>query len=521
MRRQLGFPLSTSYLLHPRCQTAVRLSSQRNRQTVRYSHNGPAQPSDSTLVSTGRTSAPSSPGSTRPYATFKVAMPLAEAPEPQKPPSLSILPLTTVLRSLFVTTVSSSPILFGPSLAFLSVLANSESPLLSPDQNPVLKFFLGQTLYAQFCAGETPEEVKGNVSELKKLGFSGVILGYAREYVMDDKEINSLSQGDPAKDEDTAKTAVDIASWKKGTLATVDLADDGDFVALKFTGAGKGTVQRLLHRLSPSPALQEAMVEICERSKARNVRLLIDAEQQAVQPAIDDWALEFQRRYNKGLGQRAVVYGTYQGYLRSTPATLSRHIAISDAEGFVLGVKLVRGAYLGTESRHIVWDTKQDTDKTYDAIAESLIRRQYGEVLQPHRSSADSDYHRPFPKVDLVLASHNRVSVERARKIQEDEQLRNTGARQINMAYGQLQGMADNISCELVQMGKLARDQQAEGVLVEMEPPKAYKYLVWGTVGECTRYLLRRAQENRDAASRTEDTRKAMAQELRRRLMGG
>jgi len=81
------------------------------------------------------------------------------------------------------------------------------------------------------------------------------------------------------------------------------------------------------------------------------------------------------------------------------------------------------------------------------------------------------------------------------------------------MAYGQLMGMADEISCELLQAGKQAGEK---GDAIDV--PKAYKYLVWGTVGECTKYLLRRAQENRDAVSRTRDGRSAMGKELRRRL---
>lgn len=357
MRRQLGFQIGPSYLLfHPRCRTTVRFPTPWNQQFVRYPHKGPIQPSDSPTVNAGG----KPPKSTRPYATYKVAIPFGEPPTALPP--LSILPLTTILRSLFVTTVSSSPLLFTPSLALLSALANSESPLLSPDQNPILKLILRQTLYSQFCAGETPAEVKVNVNELKKLGFSGVILGYARECVMNEQEISSLAQASNAKAEDTTKSLDDISAWKEGTLATVNIADGGDFVAMKFTGAGKEVVQRLVRKLPPSSAFEDAMTEICKRSKARNVSLLIDAEQQAVQPAIDDWALEFQRRYNKGPDQRAVVYGTYQAYLRSTPATLSRHMAIAEAEGFVLGVKLVRGAYLGTEPRHVIWDTKQDTD---------------------------------------------------------------------------------------------------------------------------------------------------------------
>ena len=47
----------------------------------------------------------------------------------------------------------------------------------------------------------------------------------------------------------------------------------------------------------------------------------------------------------------------------------------------------------------------------------------------------------------------------------------------------------------------------------------AYKYLVWGTTGECMKYLLRRAQENKDAVSRTREGRDEMAKEAGRRVM--
>ncbi|OJD20306.1 hypothetical protein ACJ73_08359 [Blastomyces percursus] len=520
MRRQAAFKTASSCFVYPRHQTAIRPPALLYQQRVRYSHHGPAQQSEPSLPTTGGPSA--APGSTRPYATLNSSIPFTNAPTS---PPLSILPLSTIMRSLLVTTISSSPLLFSPSLAFLSVVANPKSTFLNPDRNPVLKLIMEQTLYAQFCAGETPAQVKVNIQKLKELGYSGVILGYAREIVMNESEIRALDNvSDEAGEAESKPQAIaDITAWKEGTLATVDLADDGDFVALKFTGAGKGSVQQLLRRSAPSPALKEAIIEICERAKVRNVKLLIDAEQQAVQPAIDDWTVEFQRMYNKGPDQRAVVYGTYQAYLRSTPATLARHLAIAEAEGFVLGVKLVRGAYLGTEPRHLIWDTKVGTDNTYDGIAESLIKREYGDVLKPHSPSSPSPSTSrtpPFPKVNLVLASHNRVSVERARKLR-NQQLRTTGSHQIELAYGQLSGMADDISCELVQAAKAAREQQAEGVMVEVEAPKAYKYLVWGTVSECARYLVRRAQENREAASRTEDTRKAMAKELRRRLVGG
>ena len=75
-------------------------------------------------------------------------------------------------------------------------------------------------------------------------------------------------------------------------------------------------------------------------------------------------------------------------------------------------------------------------------------------------------------------------------------------------------GMADNVSCDLV---KAARDGTERGAS-DVDIPAAYKYLVWGKMGECMKYLLRRAQENKDAVSRTVDARKALGKELGRRL---
>ena len=84
---------------------------------------------------------------------------------------LSVLPVNMILRSLFTTTISSSPILLNPSLRIMTMLAHSGNPLLNPDRNPLLKFFLKKSFYAQFCAGENGSEVSVTVAKLKKIGF--------------------------------------------------------------------------------------------------------------------------------------------------------------------------------------------------------------------------------------------------------------------------------------------------------------------------------------------------------------
>ncbi|EFW17135.1 proline dehydrogenase [Coccidioides posadasii str. Silveira] len=510
--RPVAFTYRHGWSRYTKIQSTGRTFQLQLLNHVRYVHQGQRQQSDLSSTS-GPTSGRFSSGLPRtiapPKSIFSVASPPALTLTPSPSP-LSILPLSAVLRSLLITTVSSSPSLLAPAIGVMSLIANSKSSILNPDQNFALKYVMANTIYAQFCAGETPAEVRQCVRQIKHLGYSGVILGYAREIVMDEREAFAMGQNAGIQIGTAQKLQEDIFAWRDGTIATVDLAGEGSFVAVKFTGAGRKAVQQLVRGERPCPDLEQAIAAICDRARDRGVRLLIDAEQQAVQPTIDEWTIEYARRYNNAPSRQALIYGTYQAYLRSTPSTLAKHSAIAQSQGFVLGVKLVRGAYLGTEPRHLIWDTKEKTDEAYDSLAESVMRRQYGELLVKPPNGPGS-----FPEVNLVLASHNRASIQRALNIRE-EQIRR-GEDQIEMSYGQLYGMADDISCELVQQRTQAQDLNGG----KLEIPKPYKALIWGTVGECTKYLLRRGEENRDAALRTGDTRRAMVKELKRRLLGG
>ncbi|KAK4444144.1 FAD-linked oxidoreductase-like protein [Podospora aff. communis PSN243] len=413
---------------------------------------------------------------------------------------LAVLPLTSVLRTLMTTTVSSSKFLLPPSLAIMSVLANSHSPALNPDRNPLLRFILKKTFYTQFCAGENAAEVRHTIASLKKIGFSGVILGYAKEVVLTDAQTRDLTSNGIHSAAAQECITTEIKAWADGTMATVSLASPGDFVALKFTGAGRQALYALSQRLPPSEALASAIDHTCQLAASRGVRLLFDAEQQAVQAGIDDWTLEYMRRFNTP--EKAIVYGTYQAYLKATPQTLTKHLLAARDGNFTLGVKLVRGAYLGSDPRHLIHDTKSDTDACYDGIAEALLRKEWMAPLQlPTNANT-----RGFPNVNMVLASHNRDSVLKARSLIDG------GNNKTEVAFAQLQGMADEVSCELV----AGREQDGRGE----KKLNAYKYLVWGSTGECMKYLLRRAQENRDAVQRTRSGRDAMRAEVVRRVKG-
>ena len=247
---------------------------------------------------------------------------------------------------------------------------------------------------------------------------------------------------------------------------------------------------------TPPQQLLEALDEICSLAVSRNVRLLIDAEQIAVQPGIDDLGLTYMRRYNRATPGRATVYSTYQTYLKNAPQVLKSHIDIAQREGFTLGVKLVRGAYLATEARELIHDTKADTDQCFDGLAASLLTRQWTAVLPGSGA---------FPDVSLIVATHNADSVEKARKLVE------TGQSQTAVAFAQLQGMADEVSFGLL---SAQSDNTAVTAL------GTYKYFAWGSTSDCIKYLMRRAEENRDAIQRTRHSRDAMWSELTRRVRG-
>ncbi|MCJ1248839.1 proline dehydrogenase [Trapelia coarctata] len=392
-------------------------------------------------------------------------------------------------------------------MQILSILARSKSALLSPDRNPLLRYVLKKTFYAQFCAGETAVEVKQVVKGIKSIGFSGVILGHAREVVLKKGEI----VGNEASSSESSKADVD--RWRQGTLDTLKMIEEGDEVALKFTGAGRQALHALQESLPPSKFLEEAIVEICELAKARQVRLLFDAEQHSLQAGIDAWTLDFQERYNQDTPGQALVYGTYQAYKCSTPTILAGHLSTALDKGFTLGVKLVRGAYLGSDPRHLFWSQKEETDEAYDDLAEALMRRTYSNLLRPVKGKENSG----FPQVSLVLATHNLDTVMKAIDIRKAQLEK--GEDRVPLTYAQLQGMADNVSCELVHAGKLDQALHASQPQ-SVEAPQVYKYLVWGTVGECLTYLLRRAQENKDTVTRTEESRLALRSEVGRRVFG-
>lgn len=238
----------------------------------------------------------------------------------------------------------------------------------------------------------------------------------------------------------------------------------------------------------------EALDEIGTKCKERNVRILVDAESQHFQWGILRVTLDLMRKFNRD--GYACVYNTYQAYLKSTSDTLAKHLAAAQQEGFTLGLKLVRGAYIASDERSLIHDTKENTDNAYNAIAQGALKQSIG----------DFGTKTPFPSVNLFLASHNRESVVNAHQLHKQRVA--AGLPTVPVGFAQLHGMSDEVSFSLLQL------KGSDGT------PEVYKCSTWGRMSECLAYLLRRAIENRDAVLRTSDEYNALKAECRRRLRG-
>jgi hypothetical protein len=196
------------------------------------------------------------------------------------------------------------------------------------------------------------------------------------------------------------------------------------------------------------------------------------------------------------------MYTTYQCYLKAIPDRLAQHLEMASKEGYIAGIKLVRGAYLFSEPRELIFEGKEGTDACYDACADAVLRRQWTDRVAPSQPST------PFPDTNIVLATHNLPTITKAQRIREQQLLSSPPESLPRLSYIQLLGMADEISQALVQNPGMKADVQG----------RVIKCMTWGTTTQCLNFLLRRASENKEAALRVDGTKRAMGAELWRRM---
>lgn len=319
------------------------------------------------------------------------------------------------------------------------------------------KGLIKSTIFKQFVGGENIADCNKTIEQLGKYNI-GTILDYSVE----------------GKESET-----DFDNCCKETIETIHRAKNDKnipFSVFKVTGLArfalleKVTAKQNLNSEESAEyeRVRERVRKICEEAYTNKQPLFIDAEESWIQQAIDDLANENMARYNKN---EAIVYNTFQLYRKDRLAYLKTSLEMGKANGYHVGAKLVRGAYMEKERARAaemnypspIQDTKANSDKDYDLAVEFCVEN--------------------IDRMGLCAGTHNEKSslllVDLMKK-------KNIVANDKRIFFSQLLGMSDHISYNLSQNGY-----------------NVAKYVPYGPVKEVLPYLIRRAQENTSVKGQT------------------
>ena len=136
---------------------------------------------------------------------------------------------------------------------------------------------------------------------------------------------------------------------------------------------------------------------ICELASQLEVSLLIDAEETWIQKPIDDLTIAMMEKYNT---TKVVVYYTFQMYCHTMLDHLKALHGEAEKGAYILGAKLVRGAYMEKESARAaemnytdpIQPDKASTDRDYNAASLYCIENLRGISLFAGTHNEDSNY---------------------------------------------------------------------------------------------------------------------------------
>ena len=315
------------------------------------------------------------------------------------------------------------------------------------------------------------------------LTFDQFVLGWNR--LFNETSISELRETFNTFDKNN-DGVIDIVDWI-GSLSLIDLSQlvqtcrvKGPLFNSALSSEELKLMQNLLCRCD----------DICHLADELKVRVMIDAEWSAIQPAIDNITMNMQKKYNHQSGAHPntpIIFSTYQTYLRGSYDRVVRDLDRAKRENWNFGAKIVRGAYMIGERERArkldlispIFDTYKDTEANYHRVLDMLI----------------SD---PSRHTEIMVASHNAHTMQFVLS-----QMNKHGKNPKHVYFGQLLGMADHLT-----------------FILAAKKFQAYKYIPYGPVNEVMPYLIRRTQENSTllGTPAVVEERKMIAKELRRRV---
>jgi len=327
------------------------------------------------------------------------------------------------------------------------------------------------TVFDHFCGGVTEEDCLTTIDKMYDKNVCSV-LDYSAEGKEDEEQFDLTME----------KTLNNIKFGKE--------KDSVPFAVFKPSGFGRFEVYRKLtegesldaHEVVEWKRIKERYDIVCKAAYDRDVPLLIDAEESWMQTAADDLIEEMMVKYNK---DKVIVFGTLQLYRWDRLDYLIALHQRAKEQGFKIGMKLVRGAYMEKERERAeekgykdpICVDKVATDKMYNEVLTYMFKNIDDMSIFAGTHNEDSSY----LLMDLLAKS----GVDK-----ED----------IRVWFGQLYGMSDHISYNLSNNGY-----------------NVAKYLPYGPVRDVMPYLIRRAEENTSVAGQTNRELELLKRERERR----
>src|SRR5690606_25715565 len=142
------------------------------------------------------------------------------------------------------------------------------------------------------------------------------------------------------------------------TLKTLDFVNEKKaipFAVFKPTGFGRFALyQKITEGTSLTVREQEEWQRVvnrydrvCKKAHDLGVSLLIDSEESWIQTAADGLAETMMKKYNK---KKVIVFNTLQAYRWDRSDYLKEVHLDARANGYFIGFKVVRGAYMEKEN---------------------------------------------------------------------------------------------------------------------------------------------------------------------------
>lgn len=351
-----------------------------------------------------------------------------------------------------------------------------------------VKGIIRNTIFAQFVGGETLEETSVVAKKLSEYKVQA-ILDYGVEGGDDGEHGFDHATEEFIRVINYAATQPNIPfmSIKVTGFARFGLLEKLD--ELMHTASGT-LMKRFLKVVDELPAeekeewhrVRRRMMQICEAASEKKIGVLVDAEETWIQDPVDALTILMMDTFNK---ERVVVFNTIQHYRHDRLQFLKDSYEAAEERKFILGAKLVRGAYMEKER-------KRAAEKNYPS------------PIQPDKASSDRDYNAGvefcidhLDRISLIVASHNEYSNLFATQLLQQKGLPLDHA---HIHFSQLYGMSDNITFNLAHAGC-----------------SVSKYLPFGPINDVIPYLMRRAQENTSVKGQTGRELALIKKELQRR----